>query len=78
MAEIKQKPKRKAGMGEPPKSSDPKPKNLQKPASSELVALNFSVDPEFRKEFRIYSAEHDINHINLLKEMFAFYKKHHP
>jgi hypothetical protein len=78
MAEISQKPKRRKGMGEPPKSVDAKPDNLLKPASTETVALNFHVDPEFKKEFKLYAVEHKPSMLQLLRDCFDFYKKHHP
>lgn len=46
-------------------------------ASDSFVAMNFKVDPEFRKEFRSYASGLDIPMKDLLERCFAFYKERH-
>lgn len=48
--------------------------NTSKPSSSDYVALNFSVDAEFRKEFRLLAATRDMPMTDLLKEGFELLK----
>lgn len=73
MAEIPKKPK-KSGKGAPPPSVETKG-NLTSPGDGELVNLSFKVAPEFRKEFRIFAAENDLSHVDLLKESFKAFKE---
>lgn len=49
--------------------------NTSKPSSSDYVALNFSVDAEFRKEFKLFAAMHGIPMTDLLKEAFELIKE---
>lgn len=72
MAEIPKKPK-KNGKGAPPPPVETKG-NLTNPGDGELVNLSFKVSPEFRKEFRIFAAENDLSHVDLLKDSFREYK----
>jgi hypothetical protein len=39
-----------------------------------LAPLNFNVDPEFKREFKVYAAEKGVSMIQLLKEGFALIK----
>lgn len=48
--------------------------NTSKPEAGEQVPLNFRVPAEMRREFRVFSAEHDINQVEMLKEMWEMYK----
>lgn len=48
--------------------------NLAKKSPDQMVAMNFKVPFEFRKEFFLYAMEHDINGTELLKRMFEYYK----
>jgi hypothetical protein len=49
--------------------------NTSKPSSSDYVALNFSVDAEFRKEFKLFAAMHGVPMTDLLKEAFELIKE---
>jgi hypothetical protein len=51
--------------------------NLVKPASGAKVPLQLKIDPELRREFRVYAAERDRDMSALFAEMWAFYKEHH-
>lgn len=57
-----------------------KPKGTKGQASQtlsqngELIGLNFKIEPEFRREFKTYAAEHDLSMVDLLKESFALHK----
>ena len=46
-------------------------------ASDHFVAMNFKVNPEFRKAFRSYASDLDIPMKDLLERCFAFYKERH-
>ncbi len=46
-------------------------------ASDNFVAMNFKVNPEFRKDFRSYASDLDIPMKDLLERCFAFYKERH-
>lgn len=43
-------------------------------ASDHFVAMNFKVNPEFRKAFRSYASDLDIPMKDLLERCFDFYK----
>lgn len=49
--------------------------NTSKPSSSDLVALNFKVDSEFHKEFKMFAAMHGMSMVELLKQSFEELKK---
>jgi len=51
--------------------------NLVKPASGEKVPLQVKINPELRREFRVYAAERDIEMSTLFADMWAFYKERH-
>ncbi len=64
----------------PPKSTKGEP--VQEPSatlmrSDELVALNFKVSPDFRREFRTYASERDVSMIELLKDAYREYREKH-
>ncbi len=64
----------------PPKSTKGEP--VQEPSatltrSDELVALNFKVSPDFRREFRTYASERDISMVELLKDAYSEYREKH-
>lgn len=67
------------GKGVPPPASAPAASkisgNTSKPSSSDYVALNFSVDAEFRKEFKLFAAMHGVPMTDLLKEAFELIKE---
>ena len=45
--------------------------------SDKFVALNFKVEPAFRKAFRGYASEQDIPMKDLLERCFEYYKANH-
>jgi hypothetical protein len=49
---------------------------VKKPAKS--APMNFNVDPEFKREFKVYAASRGVSMIHLLKEGFALIKAQHP
>ena len=49
--------------------------NTSKPSSSDYVSLNFCVEAEFRKEFKLFAAMHDQPMTDLLKEAFDLVKE---
>lgn len=75
---VSKPPKKQAvGKGAPPaiKTEEKKSNNLTKKPPSELVTLNFWVTAEFRKRFRLFAAEHDMKHIEILNEAFDEFEK---
>lgn len=50
--------------------------NLKKPQTGELKPLNFKVDPEFHREFKLYAASQGISMLELLREGFELAKQH--
>jgi hypothetical protein len=51
--------------------------NLVKPAAGKTVPLQVNIDPEVKREFRVYAAEHDIDMSNLFTTMWRYYKENH-
>ena len=45
--------------------------------TDELVAMNFKVAPEFRREFKLYAVERGKTMVELLKEAFEEYRENH-
>lgn len=43
--------------------------------STDRVALNFSVSPEFRKDWNLYAATHDLSGVELLRQAFEAIKE---
>lgn len=74
--DINKPPKRnRSNKGEPPKRESPKSLNLSKAPAAERVAMNFYVDPEFKREYKLFAAEHDLKLIDILRESFQLYKE---
>ena len=61
-----------ASKGTPPKASK---NNLAKPAQGDLVPINFKVDGEFAKDFKVFAAMHDMKLVELFKKSFEHYKQ---
>lgn len=73
MAEIKPK-KKKSPKGEPPKdvkTIEPLTKN----PSSKLVPLNFKVENELHREFKVFASERDMQMVDLFRICFKNYKE---
>lgn len=62
--------------GEPPARTETR-RNLSKPQPEKIVALNFRVPAEFKKEFKIASATNGITQSELLQQAFDEWKKRH-
>ena len=72
MAIPKKKPNR---LGKPPESqadTGAVANNLSKPATGELVPLNFKVDAEFRRELKSFAAGHDMSMVEVVKKGVRF------
>ena len=67
---------RKTRLGIPPKADEPKITNLNKHPSGRLAPMNFYVPVDFKREYKIYAAEKDMNMVDVLKNSFELYKKH--
>ena len=64
----------------PPKREAPPPleetpRNLEKTSPLETETLNFKVTADFKREFKIYAAAHDLTMIELLKEGYRLYRE---
>ncbi len=64
------------GKGTPPPPSETN-NNLVKPVAGRTVPLQVNIDPEVKREFRVYAAEHDIDMSNLFTTMWRYYKENH-
>jgi hypothetical protein len=64
------------GKGTPPAPAETS-NNLVKPQTGKTVPLQVNIDPETKREFRVYSAEHDIDMSNLFVAMWRYYKQNH-
>lgn len=62
--------------GTPPAASETN-NTLVKPPTSKTVPLQVNIDPDVRREFRVYAAEHDIDLSNLFVTMWRYYKDTH-
>lgn len=49
--------------------------NTSKHSSSELVTLNFKVDSELHKEFKMFATMHSMTMVDLFKQSFEEFKK---
>jgi len=73
MAKIPAPKKLKSSKGQPPKEENSS-NNLEKKPKKERVALNFSVDADFRKALKSVALEEEISMVELLKKMFDLYQ----
>ena len=64
------------GKGTPPAPTDTH-NNLVKPATGSTVPLHVNIDPEVKRQFRVYAAERDIDMSNLFITVWQYYKEHH-
>ena len=51
--------------------------NLSKPASGQKVPLQLNIDPELKRQFRVYAAERDIDMSILFDTVWQFYRENH-
>lgn len=50
--------------------------NLSKAPSSELVAMNFKVPAEFRREFKLEATARDMDMVELFQQAYECWKKY--
>ena len=62
-----------AGKGEPPSQGNTMG-NLDKPVQDQLVPLNFKVPDAFRRDFKIFAAQHGMDMVEVMQEAFMLYK----
>jgi len=67
--------KRTDKLPDPPQSQEKVSKNLSKKSSSETDKFTFVTDVEFKKEYKIFAAEHNMTMTEVLKRSFELYKK---
>jgi hypothetical protein len=48
-----------------------------KPVTGKSVPLQVNINPEIKREFRVYAAERDIDMSNLFVTMWQYYKENH-
>jgi hypothetical protein len=51
--------------------------NLEKPDPANIVALNFRVPSEFKRDFKIASATYGITQSELLQQAFRMWQEKH-
>jgi len=63
----------------PGKGTPPPPavtnNNLIKPPAGKTVPLQLNIDPEVKREYKVYAAEHDIDMSDLFVSMWRYYKE---
>jgi hypothetical protein len=64
------------GKGTPPPPAQTN-NNLLKPPTGSTVPLQVNIEPEVKREFRVYAAEHDIDMSKLFVTMWRYYKQNH-
>jgi hypothetical protein len=67
---------KRSGKGAPPTPAETN-NNLVKPPTGKTVPLQVNIDPEIKREFRVYAAERDIDMSNLFVTMWHYYKENH-
>ncbi len=70
-------PPRKADLKGPPPERTETKANLVKPEPGEIVALNFRVPAEFKRDFKIASATVGITQSELLQQAFRLWEEKH-
>jgi hypothetical protein len=64
------------GKGTPPAVEETH-NNLVKPASGSKVPLQLNIDPELKREYRVYAAERDIDMSVLFATVWRYYRENH-
>ena len=64
------------GKGPPPIPAETN-NNLLKPPSGTTVPLQVNIDPEVKREYRLYAVGHDIDMSTLFTTMWQYYKENH-
>lgn len=68
------RPRKQAGKGEPPVSATETAavgNHTTKPASKDLVDFNFKVPAEFKREFRMFCAAHNLKGVQYMMEVIS-------
>lgn len=60
--------------GEPPTPTETLG-NLDVSLKQELVPLNFKVPEEFRREFKVFAAQHGMDMVEVMQEAFELMKR---
>ncbi len=68
------KPPKKKTFKTPPEEPTQASVLTKKPANKQ-VPLNFTVENEFRRDFKTFAAQHDIPMVDLLRTCFQTYKE---
>lgn len=63
----------KSAIIDPPKGET---RNTKKRESGDLVALNFKVSPELKREIKMWAAEHEMTQRDVLEKGFDLLRKH--
>lgn len=77
MAGPTKKPDRASRLGSAPKPEDETTtvdNNTEKAGNTDLVALNFKVPAEFKRDFKAFAAAHDMSGVDVFKKAFEQYK----
>ena len=72
----KKPPRARRGKGAAPKPKETR-QNLRKPDPSAIVALNFKVPADFKRDFKIAAATYGMTQSAILKEAFALWQRAH-
>jgi hypothetical protein len=76
MATIVPSPPAKTSKGEPPSREETRG-NVLKPELGRVVALNFKVPAEFKKDFKIAAATYGVTQSELLRQAFTEWLQRH-
>jgi hypothetical protein len=65
-----------------PKKGAPPPaaataNNLEKPPGGQKTPLQLNIDPELKREFKVYAAEHDLDMSILFATVWQYYRETH-
>jgi hypothetical protein len=64
------------GKGAPPPPVETS-HNLDKPPSGQKVPLQLNIDPELKREFKVYAAERDVDMSVLFNTVWRYYRDNH-
>ena len=64
------------GKGTPPTPAETNNNLVKRPIGS-TVPVQLNIDPDIKRQFRVYAAERDIDMSNLFVTMWQYYKESH-
>ena len=67
---------KRSGKGAPPAPIETS-NNLVKPPPGATVPLQLNIDPELKRQFRVYAAERDTDMSDLFQTVWQYYKENH-